>query len=182
MHTRAHVQGRDGEQLLHCWILAYLTICDVTYNSRPVSLSTEERKDGKVPTESKAVHPSPKSNTELQYLHCCVQHLEGPIRGTDRHLYTPVHSSATRSGTTPTDGWTDKQCGPSIQQNTIQPREENTDMLQHEPRRHYAKWREPGTKGQCCMIPLTGGPQSDQIQRQKTEHWLLGAGGEEWGV
>ena len=101
-----------------------------------------------------------------------MQHPEGPTRGTDRHLYTPVHSSATQHrpkwNPTPTDGWTDEQCGPSIQQNTIQPREENSDMLQHEPRRHYAKWRKPGTKGQYCKIPLIGGPQSDQIQRQKT--------------
>ena len=37
-------------------------------------------------------------------------------------------------------------------------------------------------KAQYCMIPLTGGPQSDQSQRQKIEQWLLGAGGEEWGV
>lgn len=113
-----------------------------------------------------------------------MQHPEGPTRGTDRHLYTPVHSSATQHrpkwNPTPTDGWTDEQCGPSIQQNTIQPREENSNMLQHEPRRHYAKWRKPGTKGQYCKIPLIGGPQSDQIQRQKTtlvaRGWRRGMG------
>ena len=32
-------------------------MCDVTYSSRPILLSTEERSDGKVPTESEAVHP-----------------------------------------------------------------------------------------------------------------------------
>lgn len=62
---------------------------DVTYNSRPILRSTEERNDGKVPIESEAVHPSPKLNIELQYFHCCIKYLK---LGTD--ICTPTFTAA----------------------------------------------------------------------------------------
>ena len=159
---------------------------DVTYNSRPILRSTEERNDGQVPIDSEAVHPSPKLNKELQYFHCCIKYLK---LGTNRYLYTHVHSSTVQHSPkvettkSPLMDESSKQRGPSIQQNTIQPRKRKCrHMLQHEPWRHYAKWHEPGTKGPILYDPPLQEVPRAIIQRQKTEHWLLGAGGEEGGV
>lgn len=159
----------------------------MTYSSRPILLSTEERSDGKVPIESEAVHPFPqvKHRTAIPpLLHAT------PGRTDTRGRQLSVHprsrqrrSAPPEAGTTqpPLMGEpTNTQCGLSTLQNTTQPRKGNATGYNMNPEDPMPSDTSQAQKAQYYMIPLTGGPQSDQ--RQKTERWLLGAGGEEWGV
>ena len=125
--------------------------------------------------------PSPKLNTELQYLHCCTTPGRTDTRG--RQLSVHPRSQQCRcalpeAGTTqppPTGEPTNTQCGLSTQQNTTRPRKGNADTLQHEPWRCYAKWHEPGTKGPVLYDPTYR--RSPERSKSKTENRAVVARG-----